>query len=308
MNVSFKRRRFIKSLVAVSLAGSVNSDLKANSFLQDRNINSGNSKLKMSLNAFSFNDPLMDKKMSLDDLLETCAEIGFDGVDITAYYFPGYPKVPDDNYLYHIKRKAFRLGLDITGTGVRNDFTEPDKNKRADHVTLVKDWVDAASKLGAPVLRIFAGTQNPKGYTRSQILEWMIHDVQDCLSYGKQKGVIVAIQNHNDFIQTADEANEIIEKINSEWFGLILDTGSYRMHDPYDEIAKSAKYAVNWQVKENIFVNGAEVPADIPKLIRIVKTAGYRGYIPIETLGPGDPKPKVTALFNQVQKAIGSPL
>jgi sugar phosphate isomerase/epimerase len=305
MNVSFKRRRFIKSLVAVSLAGSVNSDLKANSFLQDRNINSGNSKLKVSLNAFSFNDPLMNKKMSLDDLLETCAEIGFDGVDITAYYFPGYPKVPDDNYLYHVKRKAFRLGLDITGTGVRNDFTEPDKNKRVDHVTLVKNWVDAAAKLGAPVLRIFAGTQNPKGYTRSQILDWMIHDILECVSYGKQKGVIVAIQNHNDFIQTADEANEIIEKINSEWFGLILDTGSYRMHDPYEEIAKSAKYAVNWQIKENIFVNGAEVPADIPQLIKLVKAAGYRGYIPIETLGPGDPKPKVTALFNQVLKEIG---
>jgi sugar phosphate isomerase/epimerase len=305
MNVSFKRRRFIKSLVAVSLAGSVNSDLKANSFLQDRNINSGNGKLKMSLNAFSFNDPLMDKRMSLDDLLETSAEIGFDGIDITAYYFPGYPKVPDDNYLHHVKRKAFRLGLDITGTGVRNDFTEPDKNKRADHVTLVKNWVDAAAKLGAPVLRIFAGTQNPKGYTRSEILAWMIHDIQECVSYGKLKGVIVAIQNHNDFIQTADEANEIIEKINSEWFGLILDTGSYRIHDPYEEITKSAKYAVNWQVKENIFVNGAEVPADIPRLIRIIKTAGYRGYIPIETLGPGDPKPKVTALFNQVLKAIG---
>ena len=106
---------------------------------------------------------LSEKKMTLDELLETCAEIGFDGVDITAYYFPGYPNVPSDEYLYHIKRKAFRLGLDITGTGVRNDFTDPDKNKRAEHITLVKNWIDAAAKLGAPVIRIFAGTQNPKG-------------------------------------------------------------------------------------------------------------------------------------------------
>ena len=48
----------------------------------------------MSLNAFSFNAPLSEKKMTLDELLETCAEIGFEGVDITAYYFPGYPNVP----------------------------------------------------------------------------------------------------------------------------------------------------------------------------------------------------------------------
>lgn len=291
-------------MVALPLLAPINGKAKASSYVQDRNINSGSGKLRMSLNAFSFNDPLMDKRMNLDDLLEACAEIGFDGVDITAYYFPGYPNVPPDNFLYHVKRKAFRLGLDITGTGVRNDFTEPDKHKREVHVSLVKNWIDAAAKLGAPVIRIFAGTQNPKGYTRSQILEWMMHDVRECVAYGKQKGVIVAIQNHNDFIQTADEANEMIEKINSEWFGLILDTGSYRTRDPYDEIAKSAKYAVNWQIKEHVFVDGAEVPADVPRLVNIIKAAGYRGYIPIETLGPGEPKSKVTALFNQVLKAI----
>lgn len=277
----------------------------ANDVHQDRNVNGGKSRLKMSLNAFSFNDPLMDKTMTLENLLETCSEIGFDGVDITAYYFPGYPSVPDDNYLHHIKQKAFRLGLDITGTGVRNDFTEPDVKKRNDHVILVKNWVDAASKLGAPVVRIFAGTQNPKGYTHPQILEWMLRDIRECVDYGKNNGVIVAIQNHNDFIQTASQANDFIEKIDSEWFGLILDTGSYRAHDPYDEIEKSAKYAVNWQIKEHVFINGTEVPADIPRIIKIIKAAGYKGYIPIETLGAGDPKQKVTSLFNQVKKAIG---
>ena len=303
MNVFFKRRRFLQSVISLPLLAVPGASAK--DLYQDRNINAGTDRLKMSLNAFSFNDPLMDKKMTLDNLLETCSEIGFEGVDITAYYFPGYPAVPDDNFLYHIKRKAFRLGLDITGTGVRNDFTEPDKKKRAEHVTLVKNWVDAASKLGAPVVRIFAGTQNPKGYTRPQIMEWMLQDIHECVEYGKKHGVIVAIQNHNDFIQTAEQANDFIEKIDSEWFGLILDTGSYLVHDPYDEIEKSAKYAVNWQIKEHVFVNGAEVPADIPRLIRIIKAAGYKGYIPIETLGAGDPKQKVTALFKQVKEAVG---
>lgn len=259
----------------------------------------------MSLNAFSFNSPLMEKKMNLDDLLDICAELGFEGVDITGYYFPGYPNVPPDDYLYDIKRKAFRLGLDISGTGVRNDFTDPDKSKRNEHVTLVKNWIDAASKLGAPVIRIFAGTQNPKGFTRDQITEWMLQDIQACLVYGKNKGVVVAIQNHNDFIQTADQAVSMIETVNSEWFGLILDTGSYRIHDPYEEVTKSAKYAVNWQIKETLFINGVEKEADIKKLVDIIKASGYRGFIPIETLGPGDPKTKVAQLFNQVKAAIG---
>jgi sugar phosphate isomerase/epimerase len=304
MNKFSKRRKFLQSFFAIPLLTSAGLSSNANGYQQERNINAGKSKLKLSLNAFSFNGPLTEKRMTLDQLLEVCADIGFDGIDITAYYFPGYPKVPSDEYLYRIKRNAFRLGLDITGTGVRNDFSFPDKSKRTEDVKLVKNWIEAASKLGAPVLRIFAGTQNPKGYTRAQVLDWMLSDIQECLSYGKEKGVIVAIQNHNDFILTADQAIEFIEKVNSDWFGLILDTGSYRVHNPYDEIARSAKYAVNWQIKENVFIDGAEKTADIPKLIEIIKTSGYRGYIPIETLGPGDPKPKVVHLFNQVRKAI----
>jgi sugar phosphate isomerase/epimerase len=304
MDNIFKRRRFMKSFASLPLLTSISAELKSPGFLQASNTNTGQSKLRISLNAFSFNAPLMAKKMTLDDLLDICADIGFDGVDITAYYFPDYPNVPNDKYIYQVKRKAFRLGLDITGTGVRNDFTEPDKSKRAAHVMLVKNWIDAAAKLGAPVIRVFAGSQRPAGFTRSEILEWMLHDIRECLEYGKERGVVVAIQNHDDFIQTADHANEFVNLINSEWFGLILDTGSYRLHDPYDEIAKSAMHAVNWQIKENVFVNGAETPADIPKLIKIIKDSGYRGYIPIETLGPGDAKVKVVQLFDQIRKAI----
>ena len=95
-------------------------------------------KLKTSLNAYSFNAPLMKGEMSLDELLEYCAGNQLDAVDITAYYFPGYPKVPSDEYLYHIKQKAFLLGLEISGTGVRNDFTDPDPAKRKASVEHVK--------------------------------------------------------------------------------------------------------------------------------------------------------------------------
>ena len=302
----FVRRNFIKSFLSLPFFAGPGA-LLANGepAPQTRNVNGGKSKLKMSLNAFSFNALLSEKKMTLDELLETCAEIGFDGVDITAYYFPGYPNVPTDEYLYHVKRKAFRLGLDITGTGVRNDFTDPDKNKRAEHITLVKNWIDASAKFGAPVIRIFAGTQNPKDYTREQMVSWMLDDIRECVAYGKQKGVVVGIQNHNDFILTANHAIEFIEKVDSDWFGLILDTGSYRILDPYEETAKTAKYAVNWQLKENVFINGVEKPADIQKLIDIIRTSGYRGYVPIETLGPGDPKSKVTELYKKVREAIG---
>jgi sugar phosphate isomerase/epimerase len=228
-----------------------------------------------------------------------------DAADLTGYYFPGYPAVPPDEYIYHIKRKAFRSGVDISGTGVRNDFTDPDQNKRKESITLVKNWIECAAKLGAPVIRIFAGTQNPTGYSWDQIAQWMMKDVQECVEYGKIHGVIVGIQNHNDFIKTDEHVHKIMGMNNSDWFGLILDTGSYKTGDPYQQIADTARYAVNWQLKENLFVDGVEVPANLEKIIKAIKASGYRGYLPLETLGSGDPKQKIPVFLEKVRKALG---
>ena len=299
---SIPRRNFVKSMFATPLV--FTGAMQANSSFGQPVQSTKPSSLKVSLNAYSFNAPLTSGAMSINDMLSFCADKGFLAVDITAYYFPGYPVVPPDDFLYEVKRKAFRLGVEISGTGVRNDFTEPDANKRKESVLLVKRWIEAAEKMGAPVIRIFAGNQKPTGFSREQVLDWMLKDVRECIDYGKQHGVVVAIQNHDDFIKTANDTIQILEAIKSEWFGLILDTGSYRIGDPYSEIEKTIKYAVNWQIKEKIFVDGKETDVDMDKLIRIIKQSGYSGYIPLETLGEGDPKVKISALLDRVRNSL----
>lgn len=303
MNAQTPRRDFVKSLLVAPSLATFNHYL-VNEPKKITNDKSKNSKLKTSLNAYSFSGTLTDKSMNLDDLLDFCAEQNFEGVDLTGYFFPNYPQVPSDEYIYHIKRKAHLLGLDITGTGIRNDYTNPDPEKRKSDIQLIKNWIEVAAKLGAPVLRVFAGVLRPKEYTWDQIAAWMVKDIRECVAYGQQHGVIVAIQNHHDFIQTADDVLKIIQLVDMEWFGLILDTGSYHQGDPYEQIARTAPYAVNWQVKENIFVNGVEVKTDLKRLFKIIKESGYRGYIPIETLGKGDPKVKVANFMVEVQNAL----
>ncbi len=300
MSTAFHRRKFLTSVMGIPAAGMLMS-AGANDEYKKKFPAKG---LKTSLNAYSFNKPLTDGSMSIAELIEFCSATGFDGVDITAYYFKGYPQVPPDDYLFDIKRKAFKAGLEITGTGVRNDFTIADNAKREGEVQQVKNWIEAASKLGASVLRIFAGTQKNEGIPREQVTEWMLKDIQACVAYGKQHGVIIGMQNHNDFIQTADQIISIVETINSPWFGIILDIGSYRINEPFAEIEKSIKHAVNWQVKEKMFINGAEADTDLGKLVNMIKASDYRGYLPIETLGDGDPKIKVKALFEKMQKAL----
>ncbi|WP_411274192.1 sugar phosphate isomerase/epimerase family protein [Daejeonella sp.] len=260
-------------------------------------------KLKTSLNAYSFNDPLIKGEMNLDNLLEYCAANQFDAVDITAYYFPGYPEVPSDEYLYHIKQKAFLLGLEISGTGVRNDFTDPDPVRRKASVALVKNWILAAEKLGVPVIRVFSGTADVKHIPREKVVDYLVESLKECVEFGKAHGVIVGIQNHHDFLKTADQTIEIIQRVNSNWFGLILDIGSYR-NDAYQEIEKSIPYAVSWQLKENLYMNGIEQKTDVTKLMAIIQKSSYRGYIPLETLGKGDPKVKVPLFLNEIRRAI----
>ena len=299
MYQNFKRRNFLKTLIASPLLATAPLT-RAEAFYKA----SATSRLKLSLNAFSFNEPLRKGSMTLFDLLDFCAGQNFDAVDLTGYYFPGYPNVPTDEFIFKLKKQAFKLGLDISGTGVRNDFSNPDPAKRKVDVDLIKQWIEVASKLGAPVIRIFSGLAVPAGYTWDAVAKYMLEDLKECAAHGKAHGVIVAIQNHFDFIKTSEEATKLIEGVGSDWFGLVLDIGSYRGPDPFNDIVTTAKYAVNWQLKENMYVNEVEQKTDVRKIISLIKASGYRGYVPIETLGAGDPTVKVPVFLKEVRRAL----
>ncbi|MCK5692124.1 MAG: sugar phosphate isomerase/epimerase, partial [Bacteroidales bacterium] len=266
--------------------------------------NSDRIPISLCLNAYSFNSLLRSGEMSLEQLFRFTKDTGFQGVDLTAYYIPGYPDVPADEVLYKIKRMAFRMGLALTGTGVRNNFTLADPERRKQEKQLVRNWVIAASKLGIPHVRIFDGTAKPKGYSREEITDWVIEDMKECAAYGRQFGVMICYQNHNNFTTNAAQAIEIIKRVDSEWFGLMLDTGSVAGPDPYREIEKLIPYAVTWQVKEQIRTANGNEAIDVGRLINILHKHQFHGFLPLETLGDGDPRTKVKALFQKVSNKL----
>jgi len=301
------RRDFMKSLLVVPLVASVPLAVTGMSPIISTRASISKKhghKFKISLNVYSFNKPLREGKIDLYDVLDFCAEYNFDAIDPTGYYFLGYPEVPTDQYINEFKRKAFLLGLDISGTGVRNDLANPDESSRKADIKMIKAWITAAAKLGIPNLRVFAGTHKHEGFSRDQVFEWMAKDLKACCEFGEKYGVIIAVQNHNDFLKTAADVDRIFEMVDSPWLGLNLDIGGYRQHDPYAEIEKNIKFAVTWQIKENVWIDGKETPTDFVKLFGIIKNSGYRGYLPIETLGAGDPYKKVPVLLDNVKKAI----
>jgi len=159
-----------------------------------------------------------------------------------------------------------------------------------------------ASKLGAPVIRVFSGPQRPEGHSFDEAMEWMIADFKECAAFGKQHGVVVGLQQHNDFLKTADETIRVIRGVGSEWFGSILDVGSLRQGDPYAEIEKVVPYAVSWQIKENVGRDSKEEPTDLRKIKAIIDRSGYRGYVPFEALGAGDPRVKIVGFLEKIRK------
>ncbi len=160
-------------------------------------------KIRLSCNFYTFNEPLQAGTMTLEEAIDFCAQLGFDGVDLTGYYFPGYPEAPPEAYVYETKRRASRLGLEVSGTGVRNDFTVADPEKRAADVDLVKRWVGVAAQLDAPMLRVFAGHGVPEGRTREEIEGQVVECLEECVAYGERHGVMIALQNHDDVFKTA---------------------------------------------------------------------------------------------------------
>jgi cystathionine beta-lyase family protein involved in aluminum resistance len=115
---------------------------------------------------------------------------------------------------------------------------------------------------------------------------------------------VLALQNHNNFLKTAEQVETILNMIGSDWIGLMLDIGCYRTNDAYTEIEKTVKYAVTWQIKEEVYVDNKAVKTDLDNLYKIISVSGYRGYMPIETLGEGDPKQKVTFMYQEVKNFI----
>src|SRR4029079_10158661 len=118
----------------------------------------GGTRLKTSLNAFSFNKLLNDhlrgrgKGMILFDLLEYCAEQNFDAIDPTGYFFPGYPNPPSDSYLSEFKRQAHELCRACSGRGAGSALPWLCTGARAKDVQHIKEWVEVAARMAAPVL------------------------------------------------------------------------------------------------------------------------------------------------------------
>ena len=262
------------------------------------------SHLKLSLAAYSYRDFLTGPKKTMDlfGFVDLAADLGLDAVELTSYYFP--ENVSSD-YLNRLKTHVFRQGLDVSGTAVMNDFClspGPQADKEVEHV---RTWIGRAAELDAPMIRVLSGNWL-QGTPDEELERRVIQRIESLLRDAAQKGVILALENHGGGVTvTGEQLLRLVRAIKGPNFAVNLDTGNFHGPDPYEEIAQAAPYAVNVQVKTEIRRRGrSKEPADLSKVISILRDAKYSGYVVLEYNAPEDPKPAVPRYLKTLRSLI----
>lgn len=277
----------------LALAGPMLPLIGSNAHAIDPIKRTGPAQFKLSFAAYSFRKYLDLKKLPAEPMdyfqfAEYAAGLGLGAIEATSYYFPE----TTPTYLRKFKNHCTRLGLDISGTAVGNDFCVADESKRAAEIKKVKEWLDISSFLGAKTMRVFAGTK-PKDDTEETARKRCVSALREVCDHAAKAGVFAAIENHGGITATPEQLLAIVKAVDHDWFGVNLDTHNFRTADPYGDLAKVAPYAVTVQMKTEMMIAGKKQEADFARLFGMLRDARYRGYVALEYEAAAEPKTAV---------------
>lgn len=293
------RRAWLRTVLGASTAASCHA-LGGSALGAEPQQRTG-TKFKFSLAAYSYRTLLTSGELTMFDFVNDCARFGLDGTELTSYYFP----TPlSSEYLTRLAGHCFRQGLDVSGTAVRNEFGHSEGAKRDEEISALKRWIEHAAVLGAPVIRVFAGHQQPEVSTKDTHAN-IVSALEMCSEYAGQHGVHLALENHGGPTATADGLLALVRDVKSPWFGVNLDTGNFHSDDIYGELAAVAPFALNVQVK--VTVSGPDRvkrPADFDRVAAILKDANYRGYVVLEYEEDGDVRSESSRYLDKLRDAF----
>jgi sugar phosphate isomerase/epimerase len=298
--MSSTRRHFLRSALAagagLAVAGGAGRAIEPIS-------RTGKSHLRLSIAAYSYRKYLEKSKasMTLEEFIDACAAMNLDAVELTQYYFP--ETTPE--YLAKLKGRCTRLGLDVSGTAVGNNFCTADPAKLKEQLKMVKDWVEHSSRLGAKTIRIFAGNVD-KDDTEEKARARAVESIQEACDHAARYGIFLALENHGGITATSEQMLAIIKAVKHDWFGVNFDTGNFHTEDPYADLEKIAPYAVTVQIKSEIQRAGKKKEdADLKRLCEILRAANYRGYVALEYEAEEEPKTAVPRIIEDLKKLMG---
>jgi L-ribulose-5-phosphate 3-epimerase len=307
------RRHFLASVSTVSAASMI--QIKAESTAAPAKARAN----RIGVSSYSFWGFNREDLRPIDVCLEHAARMGFDGFEILQKQLAS----TDRAELMKIKRRAFLLGVDLMGYSTHQGFLSPDAAKRKQNIDHTIACLEQAYQLGIPTMRVNSGTwgtsksfddlmanrgqEKPlEGYDEEDAYGWVIESYQILAREAQERGVIMGLENHWGLGRTPEGVKRVVDAVNSPWLKVTLDTGNF-LEDPYDRLKQLAAETVLVQAKT---YHGGGVwytlDLDYPRIAKIMRDAGFTGYVSLEFEGKEDPLTAIPKSLETLRGAFGA--
>ena len=256
-------------------------------------------------------DALSTGKMDLFEWIRMSVDLGAEGLEMYDRFF----RSNDAAYRKRIRDAIEQTGQACSMLCVSPDFTHPDPAFRAAQIERQKQAIDLAAALGASCCRVLSGQRRTE-VSRTDGVRWVVESIRQLLPHAEARRVVLSMENHYkdgfwefpEFAQKADVFLEIIEQIDSPWFGVQYDPSNAVVagDDPV-ELLKRVKHRVKSMHASDRYLDPGTSIEDMkqadgtlgyPKnlhhgvvgrglndydaIFRILRETGYSGWISIE--------------------------
>lgn len=262
---------------------------------------------KLSLAQWSMHRMIREGDMDPYEFAAKAKEWGFEGLEYVSQLYAA--ELEKENYseeamfafIEKCNEEADKHGVEnvLIMVDREGNLASSDADERKQAVENHYKWVDAAAAMGCHAIRVnLSGSDQPD--------EWIANSVDGLTAlatYAADKEIEVTVENHGGLSSNAALLAQVMEKVNMENCGTLPDFGNFciRRKDPadyrkgcaeqydiYQGVKELMPHALAVSAKSHEFdQDGNETEIDYVKMLKIVKEAGYTGYIGVEYEGSG---------------------
>jgi sugar phosphate isomerase/epimerase len=151
---------------------------------------------------------------------------------------------------------------------------------------------DAAKFLGCHSIRVNAGTTGNGSFEEKQKLA--ADGLRQLSEYGAGQGLNVIVEKHGGLSSNGEWLAGVMKIVNHKNCGTLPDFGNFNVgggkwYDRYKGVEELMPYAKAVSAKSHEFdAGGNEVRTDYLRMMKIVLSHGYNGYVGIEYEGPNE--------------------
>jgi sugar phosphate isomerase/epimerase len=191
--------------------------------------------------------------------------------------------------LAQAKRELAERGLVVSDLGASINLHEQDQSKRATAMAETRRFIDLASAMGSPYVRVF-GNEYPKGMERKAVLEYIGAGLRELGEYGRPRNVTVILESHGAFADSPTLL-ELMRLADSPNVALLWDAHHTFVggEQPEATVAQLGKWIRHTHLKDSVpdgkdrkYVLTGRGDVPVKRQIEALARIGYKGFYSFE--------------------------